>query len=177
MNRRNGKAILIVTCTLVFLIATSSHSIAAIDMFLKLSTISGESVDVVHRNEIDVMSWSWGMSQAGSAIIGAGKPTIQDISFTKLVDASTPLLLTSVVTGSIIPSAILTVRKAGGTPFEFLKITLTNVMVSSVSNSGSGVQGVLTETVTFSFQQFRVDYVIQKADGSAGTTITSSYKM
>jgi type VI secretion system secreted protein Hcp len=150
---------------------------AAIDIFLNLAEIPGESTDKTHGKEIDVLAWSWGMTQTGNAITGSGKPVIQDISFTKYVDASTPLLITAGVTGKIIPSALLTVRKAGVTPFEYLKITLTNVMVASISSGGSGVQDRFTEDVTFSFEQFKIDYTTQKADGTAGTTFSSSYNI
>lgn len=175
MNKLNCNYIIIATVTLVLLFATSNHSMAAVDMFLKLADIPGESTDSKHRNEIDVLAWTWGMTQPGNVIIGPGKPVIQDISFSKYVDASTPLLLTAGITGKSIPSAILTVRSAG--LFEYLKISLTNVMVSSISSGGNNGQDRFTENVTFSFEEFKIDYTVQKADGTPGATTSSSYNI
>jgi type VI secretion system secreted protein Hcp len=176
MIKLNYNYMIIATVTLVLLLATSNHSMAAVDMFLKLTGIDGESTDKAHNKEIDLLAWSWGMTQTGNAIVGPGKPVIQDISFSKYVDASTPLLVTAGVTGSIIPSALLTIRKPGISPFEYLKITLTNVMVSSISSGGSDPAS-LTENVTFSFEAFNIDYTVQKADGNPGATTSSSYNI
>lgn len=177
MNKLNCNHIIIATVMFVLLLATSSHSIAAVDMFLKLSNIPGESTDSTHRYEIDIQSLSLGMNQTGNAVMGPGKPILKDISFTKYVDASSPLLATAGVTGKIIPSALLTVRKAGSITLEYLKITLTNVMASSISSGGSNGQDRLTENVTFNFEQYKVEYTIQKADGTADGTIPSSYNI
>jgi type VI secretion system secreted protein Hcp len=144
----------------------------AMDMFIKIGTLKGESVDKTHAGEIDVLAWSWGMSNSGSAHvgggIGAGKVNVQDLSFTKYIDKSSPDLMLATCNGKHYDSALLTVRKAGEKPLEYLKITMTTVMVTSLSTGGSGGEDKLTENVTLNFAAVKVDYVEQKKDGSAG---------
>ena len=144
----------------------------ALDMFIKLDGLKGESVDKTHAGEIDVLAWSWGMSNSGSAHIGggagAGKVNVQDLSFTKYIDKSSPDLMLNCCNGKHIKDGLLTVRKAGEKPLEYLKITLTEVLVTSVSTGGSGGEDRLTENVTLNFASVKVDYIEQKKDGSAG---------
>jgi type VI secretion system secreted protein Hcp len=175
MNLTVKKYPLITMILLVLLLTTSSNSIAAASFYLKLTGIPGESVKIGHGNEIDILAWAWGVTQTGNAIAGAGKPDAQNITFTKYIDKSSPLLLTSCITGNIIPSAVLTVQSASASPIEFLKINLTNVMVASISSGGSGGQDRLTEDISFSFEQLQFVYTPQKADGTAGTPISSIY--
>ena len=142
------------------------------DMFLKIGNIQGESQDVEHMNEIDVLAWSWGMSQggaqAGGRASGAGRANIQDLSVTKFTDKSTPELMKMLLLGEHIPEAIITVRKAGERPFEYFKITMQDVIITSMQLSGNTGGDRLTENVTLNFTKFRVDYTEQKPDGSPG---------
>src|SRR5579871_5700632 len=115
----------------------------AVDMFMKIATIDGEAKDKTHKKDIDVLAWSWGMSNSGSAHMGggagSGKVNVQDISVTKWTDKATVNLQLACATGKHIDSAILTVRKAGGKgPIEYIKITMTEVMITSISGGGSG---------------------------------------
>lgn len=138
-----------------------SASAAATDMFLKMSGIDGESKDTAHRNEIDVLSWSWGMSQSGGFQTGGrdtGKVNMQDLSLTKYVDKSSTDLMTHCCSGKHIPEAKLTVRKAGEKPMEYLKITMKDVMVTSISTGGSSNDDRLTENVTLNFTEMKVEY-------------------
>ena len=141
----------------------------AVDMFIKIGDIKGESVDGKHKDEIDVLSWSWGMSQSGSAHVsggaGAGKVNVQDISFTKYIDKSSPILLKHCCNGKHIPEAMLTVRKAGGEALEYLIIEMEKVLITSVSTGGSGGEDRLTENVTLNFRDFHVKYTPQAAEG------------
>lgn len=143
----------------------------AVDMFIKIGDVKGESRDKSHKEEIDVLAWSWGMSQSGSMHVGggggAGKVNIQDISLTKWVDKSSPNLMMSCSNGKHYDEAKLTIRKAGGDdPVEYLIITLKEVLVSSVNTGGSGGEDRLTENVTLNFGQVLVDYQPQKQDGT-----------
>ena len=144
----------------------------AMDQFIQIGTLKGESVDKVHAGKTDVLAWSWGCSNSGSAHVGggagAGKANVQDLSFTKYIDKSTPDLLLAACNGKHFDTATLIVRKAGEKPLEYLKITMTEVLVSSVSTGGSGGEDRLTENVTLNFAAVKVDYVEQKKDGSAG---------
>jgi type VI secretion system secreted protein Hcp len=143
----------------------------AVDMFIKLGDIKGESQDKTHKEEIDVLAWSWGMSQSGTMHVGtgggAGKVNVQDLSFTKWVDKATPPIMTACAKGSHLAEAVLTVRKAGGdNPLEYYKVTLTNLLISSYSTGGSGGEDRFTENITLNFEKFHVEYQPQNAKGA-----------
>jgi type VI secretion system secreted protein Hcp len=145
------------------------------DIFMKLDGIDGESKDNSHKGEHDVLAWSWGMSQSGSAHVGggagAGKVNVQDLSFTKYIDKGSPDLMLNCCNGKHIPKATLVVRKAGGdSPLEYLKVTMEEVLVSSVSTGGSGGEDRLTENVTLNFARVKVDYKEQTEKGAVGAT-------
>ena len=150
---------------------------AAVDMFLSfLPKIEGESTDKVHKGEVDVLSWSWGMSNSGTTHIGggagAGKANLQDLSVTKYVDKSSASLLQYCANGQHLDQATLIVRKAGTTPVEYIKITMTEVMVVSVSTGGSGGQDRLTENITLNFAKIKFEYVPLKPDGTPDPSST-----
>ncbi len=147
----------------------------ALDMFLVIKgEISGETQDKVYKplKGIDILAWSWGMSQSGSFHSGggggAGKASFQDISVTKWIDKSSPILMLYCANGDHFEEAMLVVRKAGKTPLEYLKITMKKVLITSVSTGGSGGEDKLTENVSFNFADVIVDYIEQKDDGSEG---------
>ena len=112
----------------------------AVDMFLKIDDIEGESVDDVHAGEIDVLSWSWGMSQSGTTHSGpgggAGKVNVQDLSFVHYVDKASANLMKMCCNGKHFEEAVLVVRKAGETPLEYMIITMKGGLISSVSTGG-----------------------------------------
>jgi type VI secretion system secreted protein Hcp len=144
----------------------------AVDMFIKIGDLKGESKGKGHDKEIDVLAWSWGVSQSGTMHTGggggAGKVNVQDISFTKYFDASSADLILSCCNGKHIDSAVLTVQKAGEKPLPYIKITLTNVLVASVSTGGSGGEDRLTENVTLNFEKVKVEYDTQTEKGAKG---------
>src|SRR5215831_18903889 len=146
----------------------------AMDMFIKIGDLKGESKDSKHKEEIDVLAWSWGMSNSGSAHVGggagAGKVNVQDLSFTKWIDATSPDLMLACCNGKHFDSAELIVRKAGEQPLEYLKIKMTEVMITSVSTGGSGGEDRLTENVTLNFAKVKVDYAEQTEKGSKAAT-------
>jgi type VI secretion system secreted protein Hcp len=154
----------------------------AVDMFLKLDKVEGESQDGSHKGEIDVLSWSWGSRQSGTGHLGggagAGKVEIQDISLVKYVDRSSPVLFFLCCRGDHVPSGVLTIRKSSGgkKPLEYLKITFDKVFVTSVSTGGAKDQAdQITETVTLNFSKAKVEYVPQKGDGSGGPSVTKGW--
>jgi type VI secretion system secreted protein Hcp len=161
-------------------VLASPSAQAAVDMFLDLGPgIPGESTDKTHKDEVDVLAWSWGMSNSGTTHdgggAGAGKVNIQDLSLTKYVDKASPLLLKHCADGKHIAKATLIVRKAGATPIEYIKIELTEVLVSAVSTGGSGGEERLTENVTLNFAKVKFDYVPVKEDGSPDAAITFTW--
>lgn len=145
----------------------------AMDMFLKIEgEIEGESQDKKYSRSIDVLAWSWGMSQSGSFHLGsgggAGKASFQDISVTKYVDVSSPILMLFCANGDHFKKAKLIIRKAGKTPLEYLTINMDKVLITSVSTGGSGGEDRLTENVTLNFAGVELIYKEQKPDGSGG---------
>jgi len=144
----------------------------AMDMFIKIGDLKGESRDKVHKETIDVLAWSWGMSNSGSAHLGggagSGKVNVQDLSLTKYIDVATPDLMLSSCNGKHIAKAQLTVRKAGENALEYLIIKLEDILVASVSTGGSGGEDRLTENVTLNFAKVNVEYTQQDQKGGAG---------
>ena len=143
----------------------------AVDIFIKIGDIKGESQDKTHKDEIEVLNWSWGMSQSGNMHTGtgggAGKVSIQDLSLTKFVDKATPNLMMHCSSGKHVPKVTLTVRKAGGdAQVEYLIINLEEVLISSLSTGGSGNDDRLIENITLNIAKVTVDYQPQKADGT-----------
>jgi type VI secretion system secreted protein Hcp len=132
----------------------------AVDMFLNCGDIKGESVSSGHVGEIDVVSFSWSVSQSATSTGGGdGKTTVQDLSVTKFVDLATPGLMLACCTGQHIPEVVLSVRsKAEVNPTEFLKITMTNCIISSVSPNGRGEEDRFTENVSINFAKVKTDY-------------------
>jgi type VI secretion system secreted protein Hcp len=151
----------------------------AVDMFIKIGDIKGESIDKTHKGEIQVLAWSWGLTQSGTTHTGpgggAGKVNVQDLSFTKYIDSSTPNLVKMVCNGKHFKDATLTVRKAGEHPLEYLKIKFEDLLVSSISTGGSGGEDRLTENVTLNFARFHLFYTPQKADGSGDGVIDTAF--
>ncbi len=145
----------------------------AVDMFLEFKgEIEGESQDAKHKGEIDVLAWSWGMSQSGSFHSGggggAGKANFQDISVTKWIDNASAILMVYCANGDHFTDAKLTVRKSGKKPLEYLVIKMEKVMITSVSTGGSGGEDKLTENISLNFAKVEVVYKEQKPDGSGG---------
>ena len=150
------------------------------DMFIKLTGIDGESKDSAHTNEIDVLNWSWRIAQESTMHTGSGggtgKAQVDDLEFEHYVDRATPNLFKYCVTGKHIPEAKLTVRKAGGNPLEYLKITLTDVVVTLVSPSGSSSDEVkVRERVGLSFAKVKTEYTVQNQQGGSGGAVTAGY--
>ena len=154
----------------------------ALDMFLDIEgEIQGEAQDSEHKDEIDVLAWSWGMRQSGSFDAGggggAGKVSVQDISVTKWIDKSTPILQLYCSNGDHFPSAKLTVRKAGKEPLEYLIIEMTKVMITSVSTGGSGGEDKLTENVSLNFREVKVTYTPQSAEGGGEAAVEYAWNI
>jgi type VI secretion system secreted protein Hcp len=141
----------------------------AADMFLKLDGIKGESKDQNHKGEIDIESFTFAVNNGGSFSSGggggAGKVSFSDMTFMKSADLSSPELMRVCAAGTHIAFALLTVRKAGGQQEEFYKIKLSDVLVSSVSNSGAN-GGNPQETLAINFAKIEFDYKEQTEKGT-----------
>jgi type VI secretion system secreted protein Hcp len=153
----------------------------AIDYFLNIKGIEGESTDAKHKGEIDVESWSWGETNSGAAVArggaGAGKVNMQDLQFTARHSKATPKLFLACATGQHLQSAVLTVRKAGGAQVEYFKLTLTDVIITSYQTGGVESGDSLIDSVSLGFATIKVEYRPQKADGSLGQPITAGWDL
>jgi type VI secretion system secreted protein Hcp len=142
----------------------------AVDMFLKIGDIKGEARDAKHKQEIDVLSWNWGMSQTGSMHVGggggSGKVNVQNLTVTKWVDKATPTLMKYCCNGKQMKDAVLVVRKAGEKPLEYVTIKMENVIITSITSDVTGGEDKLTEKVILNFAKFHYEYQPQKDDGS-----------
>jgi type VI secretion system secreted protein Hcp len=147
----------------------------AVDMFINMgSDIKGETTDEARKakNDIDVLAWSWGMSQSGTTHMGggggSGKASFQDLSFTKYVDSASNALMFALARGTHVPKAELLVRKAGAGQADYIHITMEEVLVTSISTGGSGGEDRLTENVTLNFAKVNFVYKPQDEKGILG---------
>lgn len=142
----------------------------AVDMFLKIDGIKGESKDHKHMDEIHVESYSWGATNMGTHGMGggggAGKVNMQDFMVTKLVDASSADLFLSCAGGKHIAKAEFVVRKAGEKPLEYLKIKLSDILISSIQHGGSNGSDLLTEHLSINYAKIEIEYAPQDAKGA-----------
>jgi type VI secretion system secreted protein Hcp len=149
------------------------------DMFLMLDGIKGESADDKHKGEIDIESFSWGLSQSGSGHRGSGSGTgkvdISDISIMKRVDKASPTLMLACANGKHIVKGKLTVRKAGENPLDYLTIDLDSILVSSYQLSGSDGGGTPTESVSLNFVKVKTEYWTQSDKGAKGENANFSW--
>ena len=153
---------------------------AAVDYFLKIEGIDGESHDSKHKNEIDVESWSWGETNSGTGHggggHGAGKVVMQDFHFVQKIHKGSPKLFLACANGEHIKKAVLVCRKAGKEQQEFLKITFSDVLVSSYQTGGSGHGDVVpTDQISLNYAKIEWEYKMQKQDGTLDSPIKAGY--
>jgi type VI secretion system secreted protein Hcp len=151
----------------------------ATDIFGKIGDIKGESIDSKHKGEVEVLSWSWGVSQSGKIGEGAGgaagKASFNDFNFVHRIDKASPVLLKWCATGEHIKEATITVRKAGKDQQEFLIIKMSDIIVTSVNPSVSGDAAATAEAVALQFAKVELEYKPQKADGSLDAGLHFKY--
>ena len=152
------------------------------DIYLKIDTVDGEAQDKDHKNWIEVMSFSFGATNAGSGGVGMGsgssKANVGDLHITKYVDKASPGLFQNCCIGKSFSTATLSVRKAGGdSPVEYLKYDMDEVFITSVQTSGSDGGGIATESASLNFSKMKVTYTEQNADGSAGNSTDKYYNV
>jgi len=152
----------------------------ASDIFAKLGDIKGESLDDKHKDEIEVLSYSWGVTNAGSMAHGSGggegKATFHDLSFIHRYDKSSPVLMQYCATGVHLKEATITNRKAGKGQQEYLIIKMNDVIVTGVTHGNSGSDGA-TENVSVAFAKVAVEYKPQKPDGSLDAGVHFKYDL
>jgi type VI secretion system secreted protein Hcp len=152
----------------------------AADIFAKLGDIKGESIDAKHKDEIEVLSFSWGVNNAGSMAHGTGggegKATFHDLSFVHKIDKASPVLMQACATGVHLKEATITNRKAGKGQQEYLVIKMNDVIVTSVTH-GTASNSDDNEQVSLAFAKVALEYKPQKADGSLEAGIFFKYDL
>jgi type VI secretion system secreted protein Hcp len=152
----------------------------AVDIFAKIADVKGESLDHKHKDEIEVLSWSWGVMNAGSMARGSGggegRASFHDFSFVHNVDKATPNLLKACATGEHFKEATVTARKSGKGQQEYLVFKFNDVIVTGVTPGGGG-DSVAVETVALACGKVSVEYKPQKADGSLDAGIFFKYDL
>lgn len=151
----------------------------AVDMFLKLDGIKSDSADSKHKGEIDIASFSWGMSQTGSGHrasgSGSGKVDVKDIQVQKKIDLSSPSLMLAVASGKHIAKGTITVRKAGENPLDYLTIDLEKILISDYQTTGLNTADTPTETFKLNFVKMKLEYWTQTDKGAKGDNANFSW--
>jgi type VI secretion system secreted protein Hcp len=152
----------------------------ASDIFAKIGDIKGESLDSKHKDEIEVLSFSWGVTNTGAKGFGGGggegKATFHDLSFVHNIDKASPVLMQACATGTHVKEATITHRKAGKDQHDYLIIKMNDIIITGVTDGeASGQAG--SETVSLAFAKIDLEYKPQKADGSLDTGIHFKYDL
>jgi type VI secretion system secreted protein Hcp len=146
----------------------------AIDTHIKFDGVEGESTHVDHKGEVEVLSWTWGVSNSSSAAVGGGsgkgKASPGDFHFTHVFDKASPVLAKKCAQGVHFPTVVLTSRKSGEGQKDFLKITMKEVFISSVQPSAGG-DGAIMESCSFSYGAIEFEYKPQDAKGTLGGAV------
>ena len=150
----------------------------ASDIFAKIGDIKGESLDAKHKDEVEVLSWSWGVSQTGNLPQGSGggsgKASFSDVHFTHHIDKASPLLMKACATGMHIKDATITARKAGKGQQEYLIFKMNDILITSVQPALNGGESSI-ESVSLQAAKVDLEYKPQKPDGSLDAGVHFKY--
>jgi len=150
-----------------------------VDYFLKIDSVPGESHDSHHPDEIPVTAFAWGETSGAtpaSSGHGAGKDQMEAFHFAAVTSKASPKLMLLCANGKHVKSAVLVARRSGPANQEYLKITLTDVMVSSYEVAGSSGD-VTVDEVSLSFAKVSIDYKPQNANGSLGAVVHAGWDL
>ena len=150
----------------------------ATDIFAKIGDIKGESIDAKHKDEIEVLSFSWGVTNTAATTSGGGlgKATFHDLSIVHHIDKASPLLMKACATGTHLKDATITHRKAGKGQQEYLIVKMNDIIITSVTHGGTGDQPA-SEYVSLAFAKVDLQYKAQKPDGSLEPGIHFKYDL
>jgi len=154
----------------------------AADFYVKITGMDGESQAEGHKGEIEVLSFSFGVSNSGrfdetGGGGGAGKSSFADLSFNSALGKAGPKLAGASATGEHLGSAVLSCRKAGGKQYDYLKITLTNVLVSSYQVGGSSGGDTPSESFSLNFSKIKYEYFEQGEKGAVKLAGSMEYDL
>lgn len=159
----------------------------AVDMFMKIQlvkvgVVKGESRDKTHADEIDVLSWNWGMTNPRDAATGlsSGRTQVHNFTFRKPIDKSSPVLANAILNNDELVKAILTCRKegrSGGEKVEFLILTFEGGSIAKLVRSEVATDERMTEEFTLVFSKLTEEYTEVKTDGKIGEKTSATYSM
>jgi type VI secretion system secreted protein Hcp len=153
----------------------------AVDYFLKIDGIPGESSDSKHKGEIDIESFSWSeeasASAGGGGGGGAGKVTMREFQFVARTSKASPKLFLACADGHHIKSAVLTGRRAAKDSFEFLRVSFTDVLVAGYALAGSPQSEPAVDQISLNFATIALQYKTQRPDGSVGQTVRAGWDL
>jgi type VI secretion system secreted protein Hcp len=154
----------------------------AIDCFLKVEGIPGESTDDKHKDWIEILSYNSGLSQMASATASSSggattaRADFQDFFVAKALDKASPKLAVACADGTHIKEVTLELCRAGGDKLKYMEYKLSNCIVSSCNVGGGGVEP--SETLTFNYGKIQWTYTQQKrADGSGGGNVAAGWDL
>lgn|SRR5690606_952530 len=141
-------------------------------MFMKIDGANGESKDANHKNWTDIISFSWGATQPGNMAsgggLGAGKASFNDLHVVARIDKAAPAVMKHCASGKHLSRIELSVCKAGGQQVEYTKITLEDVLVSSVQLSGELNSESVVVNYAFQAAKVKQQYWEQTEQGGKG---------
>lgn len=153
---------------------------AAVDYFLKIEGIDGESTSETHKNQLEIDSFSWGMSNSGSMAAGggggAGKVSFSTLRLTTPISKASPKLFEACATGKHFPTATLTLVDSEQRGQEFMKVTLSDVIISSYKTTGMSGEAPV-ESFSLNFAKIEYEYTPQKLDGSMDSSVKAGYDL
>ncbi|WP_062064915.1 Hcp family type VI secretion system effector [Cellvibrio sp. OA-2007] len=149
------------------------------DFFIKIEGIAGESKDSKHAGQIDVLNWGYAVSQSSSANTGGGggvgKAHFSELVFTHYIDKSTPNLMKYCASGKHVPSVELSCCKVGDGQQEYMKVVMTDVLITHVRPTGDSSSPRVMEEVGLSYSTIKVEVKEQNANGSMGAAVTGAW--
>ena len=152
------------------------------DIFLKLDGVAGEAQDAHHKDEIEVLGWRWTIVQSGAMHTGsgggAGKAEVHDLECLHHLDRASPNLMRMCLTGRHLAKAVLSVRKSGGEPLDYLRLTLDDVLVTRVSPAVEAADDSRgREQLHLSFARVTQEYLVQTQQGGSGGAVSAGYDL
>ena len=140
----------------------------AVDYFLTMTGVQGESQNESFTNQIQLLSWSWGASNmssvSGTSGSGAGKVDLSDFSCMTNFDKSTPTFFKNITKGTHVATGTLSALKAGGGNTPYLKVNFTEIFITGLQMSASSEAPSVS--VSFTYAQIQIDYSVQDANGN-----------
>ncbi len=153
----------------------------ALDIFLKLGDIKGESDDARHKDEIVVLFWDFGVTQTlvrdGGGGMGAGKPQFRHLRFAHRIDAASPSIMQACASGKHIEDAVLSVRRIGDPTADMIVLRLEGVLVVSVDTAVNEANGELFESVTLAYQTIKFGDALAQAGGGLGAPASFAWTL